>query len=369
MDEVPTMKILLCTQEFFPYGSGIGKVAYHLYDSVRKDGNDITVITSHEGDINLGSEGFGIMGILVFWYKVANYIKTHNEYDVIWMHNPLFDFALLDNVFHAKIMITLHTTYTGYYEALKSYAKWNFKRIYYSLSSSIEKFYYRRLLSLQKDVIITIISPQLKGELQKIGINWDNIKCIYNGYQTSSELNINSNWKQNYFDSSSKLILSIGRVTEQKNPLQLINFFNKLLDFADDIQLVFIGKEELPISKLNLSKNISFLGFISDDELTEAYQNADFYISFSIYEGMPLTAIDAASCGIPLILSSIPAHKHLLTIPGVNGILIDLSIENNDFMKLADFLISQERVVDDEALSKLRWSYISRKYLSLMVGK
>ena len=87
------MKVLVCTSEYYPYGSGIANVAYNVVEQLKKMGIDCTVCSPTGPDIKLGSskliEKLGIVGLLYYWYKVANHFKN-NDYDVAWLHNPFF---------------------------------------------------------------------------------------------------------------------------------------------------------------------------------------------------------------------------------------------------------------------------------------
>ncbi|MEK7642537.1 MAG: glycosyltransferase [Patescibacteria group bacterium] len=58
---------------------------------------------------------------------------------------------------------------------------------------------------------------------------------------------------------------------------------------------------ELLAKSLEIEHKVKFVGWQSD--LTEFYQNADIYISTSLYEGYGMSVVEAASYGLPLVLS------------------------------------------------------------------
>ncbi|MGO9566186.1 MAG: glycosyltransferase [Desulfomonilaceae bacterium] len=75
------------------------------------------------------------------------------------------------------------------------------------------------------------------------------------------------------------------------------------------------GPEELNlqslVAQLELTDTIKFLGFLPSRDLWPHVKAADAFISLSEHEGMPNSACEAVACGIPVILSDIPAHRSL----------------------------------------------------------
>jgi glycosyltransferase involved in cell wall biosynthesis len=66
------------------------------------------------------------------------------------------------------------------------------------------------------------------------------------------------------------------------------------------------------VERLQLLDQIRFTGFLQPRDLWALMKAADAFISLSTFEGMPNCVCEAAACGIPLILSDIPAHRAFL---------------------------------------------------------
>lgn len=68
-------------------------------------------------------------------------------------------------------------------------------------------------------------------------------------------------------------------------------------------------------------------GLVSRDELLRLYRGATAFISLSTFEGFNLSAAEAATLGVPLLLSDIPVHRELFAGYGffVGGPAIDLA--------------------------------------------
>ncbi|MGL5964978.1 MAG: glycosyltransferase, partial [Fusobacteriaceae bacterium] len=117
---------------------------------------------------------------------------------------------------------------------------------------------------------------------------------IYNGIETPKELPTVQK------DKDIINIVTLGRITYQKNP----KLFNEIAEqFLDDkrIKFTWIGDGEL---KHELkSSNINITGWKNQKEVLEELCKGDVYLSTSLWEGLPLSVLQAMSVGLPLILS------------------------------------------------------------------
>jgi glycosyltransferase involved in cell wall biosynthesis len=119
-----------------------------------------------------------------------------------------------------------------------------------------------------------------------------------------------------HLPSSNKFILSVGKIEPRKNIPRLIEAFIK----ADlkNVDLLIIGPEgwetenlEIRNLKLEIPKNIKFLGFVPDSELYSLYKNALFFIYPSLYEGFGYPVIEAMSLGCPVATSNTSSLKEI----------------------------------------------------------
>lgn len=153
---------------------------------------------------------------------------------------------------------------------------------------------------------IVACSQSEKEAIEEQGIK--NVTFINNGIKP---LKIEK--KENI--SNKITIISVGRLSIQKNP----KLFNDVaLEFIDnpDIQFIWCGDGELK-SELN-SPNIKCTGWIERKELENYLANADIYLSTSLWEGLPLSVLEAMSVGLPVVLSNCVGNRDL--------------VENKDFL-------------------------------------
>jgi glycosyltransferase involved in cell wall biosynthesis len=132
-----------------------------------------------------------------------------------------------------------------------------------------------------------------------------------------------------------KYILSIGRITKQKNHELLINFFYKISKLFNDISLVIIGskgenykKIEKMISNFKLNNKITIIDY--QDNIFNYLKNAECIISTSLWEDPGFVIIEAAACNTPIISSDCPSGPKEFLNNGKNGYLF----KNNDINDL-----------------------------------
>lgn len=108
-------------------------------------------------------------------------------------------------------------------------------------------------------------------------------------------------------EDDSLLIGTIGRLTAQKNPKMIYQIFKNIVEYEGKAKCVWVGTGELLeeikgwISKDNLQERIILTGVRSD--IPKLLQGLDCMVFPSLYEGLPVTIIEAQASGLHCILS------------------------------------------------------------------
>ncbi len=133
------------------------------------------------------------------------------------------------------------------------------------------------------------------------------------------------------------IILSIGRIQEQKGQLQTLKFLNNFKKIQNDFKCYFVGGpsgkhgneylEELnqTVKDFNLDKHVKFLDDLPQTEIIELFKKAKLLIHTSKFETFGLVAIEANTMGVPVLTTN-------------NGSLMEI-IENNKNGYLSEDLI------------------------------
>lgn len=147
-------------------------------------------------------------------------------------------------------------------------------------------------------------------------------------------------------DPDSLRLLSVGRLVETKGHRYLIEAMSKIKNEFPQIKLDIVGdgglKQQLRelAERLGVSDRVEFLSLVAHDKMPDIYRRYDFFVMPSVFEGLPISLIEAMATGLPIIATE---------IPGVTSIL-DSSTAT---------LAATENAAD--LAEKMRWAFMNRE--------
>ena len=106
--------------------------------------------------------------------------------------------------------------------------------------------------------------------------------------------------------NNKKVILYVARMDHQKNPFFALDIMKELQLSTPEAVMIYVGAGELQedihkyISDNNLN-NVTLLGVRND--VNELMIAADVFILPSLFEGLPIVAVEAQAAGLPILLS------------------------------------------------------------------
>jgi glycosyltransferase involved in cell wall biosynthesis len=71
------------------------------------------------------------------------------------------------------------------------------------------------------------------------------------------------------------------------------------------------------VEELGLSQNVTFTGFVTDQEAIKMINSSRLFVLPSLEEGFGLTVLEAMATGLPCILTNIPALRENFDPPAV----------------------------------------------------
>jgi len=120
--------------------------------------------------------------------------------------------------------------------------------------------------------------------------------------------------------TSTKKIVCIGRLNENKNTITILKAINLLKESRQDFHLsIFYSTSELELElKKYVETNklfsfVSFKGSISQQEVESVLNQSDLFVSASLYEGSGFSLIEAMACGVYPIVSTISSFNYLVS--------------------------------------------------------
>ena len=258
--------------------------------------------------------------------KVTADLKSKGIPYIIHMHQVksafLTEMAMLGTGFRKKTLFTIHSTFSGY------------------------KFH-NKVLSFVNAVMArysNCVSEAAYNDYPRIvkRIKRSRFTMIRNGVDTERIDSVIPDEK----DSGSIVeFIYVARIIPIKNHNFLLNV---LMKCNSNIHFTFVGAEDegkvvrKQAAELGLSNRITFTGIVPRVKVFEMLKQADFYMSSSTLEGLPVSVLEAMYCGLPCILSDIPQHKE---VAGEGVILLPFDIDkwSTEINRLS-MLQLQERV-------------------------
>lgn len=190
-------------------------------------------------------------------------------------------------------------------------------------------------------------------------------------------------------ENNTKLVLFVGRVEPLKG-IDVLMYAMKILTQrypSCDINLLIIGgdtsqKKELwsyELQKLeelrhtlDLASSVTFLGRRKPEELPFFYNSADVVVMPSHYESFGMSALEAMSCGVPVITTDVTGissleltdekHKNLLITTSNNPLLLASKMHTFLTNETLRNKVSKELI---HATEKFDWKYIAEKVSTL----
>ena len=126
------------------------------------------------------------------------------------------------------------------------------------------------------------------------------------------------------FNSNDVLLISVGRLDHQKDPLLLLDAFNKVARVAPDARLIMIGDGVLRdkilahLEKLSLKDRVILAGLRSAAEIADLLRISSVFVLSSAYEGMPMCVLEALGSGLPAAVTDVGEIRRIIK-PGING--------------------------------------------------
>lgn len=167
-------------------------------------------------------------------------------------------------------------------------------------------------LALQSDRFVAT-NREIVQELIAAGVPADRITQLPNGVETDS-----ISAKANYDLHDTVRLIFVGRLHQQKGLDVLFTAFQQLLKKRPhlNLQLQLLGdgplREDLlaQAQQLGIASQVEFVGMT--EQVFDYLQQADIFILPSRSEGQSNALLEAMACGLPVIVSDIPANLEVI---------------------------------------------------------
>jgi L-malate glycosyltransferase len=319
------MHICMICDKFPPRAAGGGFYAYGLSRKLIERKHQVTVITRgswekpyYQEEVN-GINVYRVRFIPIFPFHlqphgffISRFLQSiESDFDVIHLHNSNIP------VVGTKVpkVVTVHGTMQGHVVHLKGF----------DLYSSVVRTFSPMYTAIDKEVInsadkVIAISNSCAEEL-RLFYEIKNPEIIRNAVDSTFFIPLN------HKDINNPYVLYTGRLSSEKGLIDLIKAAKSVSEKYPKIKFVITGKGPLErhlkrmVAKLNLERNFCFVGYVSRNTLLQYYQNATLYVLPSYWEGLPTTLLEAMSCELPVVATSVAGTSEVL-VHRQNGLLV-----------------------------------------------
>lgn len=149
----------------------------------------------------------------------------------------------------------------------------------------------------------------------------------------------------------------VGRLSEQKDPIRLMNVLRRVVDVLPSAKVVLVGSGELEeqtrneCNRLGLDDNVFFTGFLSNP--LGILKSSKLLVMTSRREGTPMCVLEAQALGIPVVSTPTDGIKDVIT-DGENGFLSD---EDSVLAERIIDLVSSETLFEKMSSDSLEKSH------------
>jgi glycosyltransferase involved in cell wall biosynthesis len=138
-------------------------------------------------------------------------------------------------------------------------------------------------------------------------------------------------------------VITVGGIRPQKGPKEYAQiatqFKNKQVEF------IWIGDGDIEQKQVLLDAGVTVTGWMTREEVIAELYKADVYVSTALWEGMPVSIIEACAAHLPVIARNCAGNKDIIS-SGNNGYLFD---ETKQCIDLLDNYLAEPAVFEELA--------------------
>ncbi len=221
---------------------------------------------------------------------------------------------------------------------------------------SIINFLTRRNLRIFKKCNCVSKTPVVCSQLQKLGVEncvvgpvGIDLSVLNSNFQQTPKIELKAKWQ---YGEEEKIVLFIGRMTEEKRPIQMIELFTRLYECDNAYRLLMVGKGELLDKVRTAAENaglihaVRFENQIPNADIWELYRIADCFVNLNRQEIFGMAILEAMYYGCKVAAWVAPGPNYIIE-NGVSGCLCESDDELMDAIlhRSIDPEKSQERIL------------------------
>lgn len=165
--------------------------------------------------------------------------------------------------------------------------------------------------------------------------------------------------KKHGYRDEDKVILFIGRMIEEKKPLQMIEVFSELIKKDEDYRLLMIGKGELEsevrmeVQRRDLSSKVNLINVMPNSEVLELYRFAHVFVNLNEQEIFGMAILEAMYYNCRVIAWKAPGPSFIIE-NGVSGWLVE---SKEEIVEKVEKPLRDAQGPHDRIIDRFTWDY------------
>jgi glycosyltransferase involved in cell wall biosynthesis len=321
-------RLCIVTHTFLPHVGGIEKVVYEQSKRLLQKNFEPMVITNRiETPKNYVVDGINVecyeslntgfrLGIpysIPTVTSLATFLKAVKSSKIVHAHGHPYLTSLiaakLAKRYSKPFVLTQHNTFIEYDSIFDSIERLNDLAIGKETLKEADK--------------IIAVSNATKDYVLSLGAKPEKVKVLHNGVDLVKFRPLAGKRdeirRKLGISKDAVVVLTVRRLVYKNGIDTLIETANIAVKKNLKIIFLVVGKGpdfnnvQLRIEQLGIEKNFRLTGFVKDEDLPFYYNAADFFVLPSKSgEGLPLVALEAMACGLPVIATNVGGIREIL---------------------------------------------------------
>jgi teichuronic acid biosynthesis glycosyltransferase TuaC len=321
-------KLCFVTHTFLPHVGGIEKVVYEQSKRLRQMNFEPMVVTNRIDT----PKRYVVDGIPVECYESLNtgfrlgipysiptpisleiFFRTAKSSDIIHAHGHPYLTSLiaakLAKYYSKPFVVTQHNTFIEYNSLFDDVERLNDLAVGTQTLKDADKII--AVSNATKQYVLSLGADPKKVVVLHNGVDLAKFKPLAgkreemrNKLGISKDAIVALTVRRLVYKNGVDTLIESAEITVKKNPRIIFLVVGKGPDF---------NNVQLRLKQLGIEKNFRLAGFVSDEDLPSYYNAADFFVLPSKSgEGLPLVALEAMACGLPVVSTNVGGIREIL---------------------------------------------------------
>ncbi len=122
----------------------------------------------------------------------------------------------------------------------------------------------------------------------------------------------NWNYQSDWF-SRKKQVITVGQIRLQKDPMRFARIAKKILSQRSDFEFCWVGDGDEEDKQALIDAGVKVLGWKTPEEVKLLLRSSRYYLSTALWEGMPVSPIEAMLSGCAAVLSNCSGNVDIIS--------------------------------------------------------